>query len=50
MDFPGTNLTAIEFANKLAEGARAKAMEDERRYQAILKARADQQSAEQQQQ
>ena len=50
MTFPGTNLTAIEFAKKLAEGARAKAMEDQRRYQAILKVRAEKQRADQQEQ
>jgi hypothetical protein len=31
----------IEFAKKLAEGARAKALEDQRRLEAIRRAKAD---------
>jgi hypothetical protein len=33
----------LEFAKKLAEGARAKAMQDELRYQAIKRAEAERQ-------
>jgi hypothetical protein len=33
----------LEFAKKLAEGARAKALEDHRRFEAIRKAQAEQQ-------
>jgi hypothetical protein len=49
MNFPGTNLTVLEFTKKLAEGARAKAMEDQRRLAAIRKARAEQESVQQEQ-
>jgi hypothetical protein len=35
----------LEFAKKLAQGARAKAAEDHRRFEAIRKAQADQQKA-----
>jgi hypothetical protein len=49
MNFPGTNLTVIEFAKKLSEGARAKALEDQRRLAAIRKACAEKESAQQEQ-
>lgn len=40
---PDTDI--LEFAKKLAEGARAKALQDELRYQAIKRAEDERQSA-----